>query len=121
MAKHDLDLNQLFASLADPTRRAVVSRLARGPASVSELASSHDMALPSFLKHLGRLEEAGIIRTSKRGRVRSCELNGAALVPVRHWLDEQRALWEARLDRFDDYVTQLMKETDDGPEPEDRS
>jgi len=110
MAKHDPSLDLLFGALGDPTRRAILARLARGPATVSELAAPHDMALPSFLGHLRKLEDAGLVMTSKEGRVRTCELLPDALSPARHWLDEQREAWEGRLDRFDDYVTNLMKE-----------
>ena len=119
MAKYDPALDSLFSALGDPTRRAVLSRLARGPASVSELAAPHDMALPSFLGHLSKLEVAGLITTNKQGRVRHCTLVPAALRPARGWLDEQRALWEGRLDRFDDYITTLAKERDHGSRSED--
>lgn len=115
MAKHHPDLDRLFAALGDPTRRAVLDRLARGPASVSELAAAHDMAMPSFLGHLRKLESAGLIRTAKQGRVRHCEAVPDALQPAQGWLDRQGALWRARLDRFDEYVTRLNKErSDDG-------
>lgn len=115
MANHQPDLDAVFSALSDPTRRAVIARLTGGPATVSELASSHDMALPSFMGHLGKLEKAGLIRSTKSGRVRSCELAEGALLPAQDWLAEQRALWEARLDRFDDYATNLMKGRDNGP------
>jgi len=114
MAKHDPQLDRLFAALSDPTRRATISRLTRGPATVSELAAAHDMALPSFLGHLEKLERAGLIRSSKAGRVRTCRLADDALAPARDWLSEQRALWRARLGQFDDYVANLMKEKNDG-------
>jgi DNA-binding transcriptional ArsR family regulator len=110
MAKHDPSLDLLFAALGDPTRRAILARLARGPATVSELAGPHDMALPSFLGHLRKLEKAGVIATEKEGRVRICRLLPDALAPARSWLDEQRDIWEGRLDRFDDYVKNLMKD-----------
>ncbi len=115
MAKHEPDLDRLFAALSDGTRREIVARLARGPATVSELAAPHEMALPTFLAHLGKLEAAGLVETEKRGRVRSCRLAAGGLLPARHWLTEQRALWEARLDAFDDYVTTLAKERRDEP------
>lgn len=115
MAKHQPDLDRLFSALGDPTRRAVLDRLARGPASVSELAAGHDMAMPSFLGHLRKLEAAGLIRTAKQGRVRQCEAVLDALKPAQGWLDRQEASWRSRLDQFDDYVTNLMKErSDDG-------
>jgi DNA-binding transcriptional ArsR family regulator len=110
MAKHDPDLSPLFHALADPTRRSILARLARGPASVKELAAPTGLRLPTVMRHLSVLEEAGLIATSKDGRVRTCTLVPEALAPARTWLDEQRAIWEARLDRLDDYVTKLMKE-----------
>ncbi|MBE9635585.1 ArsR/SmtB family transcription factor [Salipiger mangrovisoli] len=110
MAKFDTLLDQHFAALADPTRRAILARLARGGASVGELAAPHDMALPSFMGHLRKLEEAGLVVTTKQGRVRHCDLAPGAFAPVQDWLGEQRAIWEGRLDRLDDYVTRLMKE-----------
>lgn len=120
MAKHDPSLDLLFSALGDPTRREVLARLARGPATVSELAAPHGMALPSFLGHLRKLEEAGLVTTEKTGRVRTCRLLPDALSPARGWLEEQRAAWEGRLDRFDDYVTNLMKERQKhGPRSED--
>ena len=113
MAKHSPDLDYLFMALSDPTRRAVIARLARGAATVGELASAHEMALPTFIAHLGKLERAGLIRTEKVGRVRRCMLVPDAFAPATDWLAEQRCLWEARLDRFDDYVMRLAKEARD--------
>src|SRR5690606_37772537 len=110
MSKHDPDLSRLFHALADPTRRAILTRLAEGPAPVTELAAPTGLRLPTVMRHLSVLEEAGLIATAKDGRVRSCAIVPEALAPVRNWLDEQRAIWEARLDRLDDYVMKLMKE-----------
>lgn len=110
-------LDALFQALADPTRRALLARLARGPASVSDLAQPFDMALPSLMGHLRKLEDAGLIETRKDGRVRTCAIVPEALAPVRGWLDEQRAIWEGRLDRLEDYVTRLMKEHPHDPGP----
>lgn len=110
MAKHHPDLDLLFHALSDPTRRAVLTRLAEGPAAVSELAAPTGLRLPTVMRHLAVLEEAGLIGSAKGGRVRSCAIRPEALAPVHDWLDEQRAIWEARLDRLDDYVTKLMKE-----------
>lgn len=112
MAKHDPDLSLLFHALADPTRRAILSRLAEGPAPVTELANPTGLRLPTVMRHLGVLEEAGLIASTKDGRVRTCAIVPEALAPMRTWLDEQRSIWEARLDRFDDYVMTLMKERD---------
>ncbi|MFZ0099023.1 MAG: metalloregulator ArsR/SmtB family transcription factor [Gemmobacter sp.] len=110
MAKHDPDLSLLFHALSDPTRRAILSRLAKGAAPVSELAAPTGLRLPTVMRHLAVLEEAGLIATAKDGRVRSCAIVPEALTPMRTWLDEQRAIWESRLDRLDDYVMTLMKE-----------
>lgn len=112
-------LDTLFSALGDPTRRAMLERLARGPATVTELAAPFDMALPSFMAHLRRLEAARLVSTRKEGRVRHVELVPGAFTPVRGWLEEQRALWEGRLDRLEDYVTRLMEERKDGTGPED--
>ncbi|WP_299361125.1 metalloregulator ArsR/SmtB family transcription factor [uncultured Paracoccus sp.] len=110
MAKHDPDLSLLFHALADPTRRAILARLAEGPAPVSDLARPTGLRLPTVMRHLAVMEEAGLIATAKDGRVRTCALVPEALTPMRTWLDDQRTIWEARLDRLDDYVTTLMKE-----------
>lgn len=110
MAKHDTDLSLLFHALADPTRRSILTQLGESPARVTELAEPTGLRLPTVMRHLSVLEEAGLITTSKDGRVRTCAIVPEALEPVRTWLDEQRAIWEARLDRFDAYVMQLMKE-----------
>lgn len=110
MAKHEPDLSLLFHALSDPTRRAMLTRLAEGTAAVSELAGPTGLRLPTVMRHLAVLEEAGLVASSKDGRVRSCAIVPEALAPVRGWLDEQRAIWESRLDRLDDYVTRLMKE-----------
>lgn len=110
MAKHDSDLSLLFHALADPTRRSMLRRLAGGPAPVTELAQPTGLRLPTVMRHLGVLEDAGLIATSKDGRVRTCALVPEALTPVRTWIDDQRDIWEARLDRLDDYVMKLMEE-----------
>jgi DNA-binding transcriptional ArsR family regulator len=110
MAKHDPSLDRLFQALSDPTRRAMLGRLARGPAAVSELAGPTGLKLPTILRHLSVLEGAGLVVTTKDGRVRSCVLRPEAMQPMRDWLEEQRRIWEDRLDRFDDYVKTLMKD-----------
>ena len=103
------ELDSLFQSLADPTRRAILARLAHGPATVTDLAEPFAMALPSFLQHLKRLEEGGLIETEKRGRVRTCTLRVGALAPARGWMEEQRLLWDGRHDRLEDYLPTLVK------------
>jgi DNA-binding transcriptional ArsR family regulator len=110
MAKHDLDLSLLFHALSDPTRRSILTRLAEGPAGVTDLAGPTGLRLPTVMRHLSVLEEAGLIATSKDGRIRTCAIVPEALSPVRTWLDEQRAIWEARLDRLDAFVMKVMKE-----------
>src|SRR5438128_2211399 len=100
-------LNDVFQALADPTRRAVLGRLSRGPASISELAKPFAMALPSFMKHVRLLEDSGWIKTRKVGRVRTCSAEKMALAIADAWLSEQRALWEARLHRMDAVVKGL--------------
>ncbi|MEL6434758.1 MAG: metalloregulator ArsR/SmtB family transcription factor [Pseudomonadota bacterium] len=110
MSKYDSNLDLCFSALGDPTRRLILQRLARGEASVSELAEPHDMALPSFMEHLKKLEAAGLVTSKKQGRTRTCELSPDAFAPAKDWLSEQSAIWEARLDGLDDYITNLMKE-----------
>ena len=101
------ELDALFQSLADPTRRSILGRLAHGPASVTDLYAPFDMALPSFLQHLRRLEDGGLIETTKQGRVRTCSLKVGALAPAKTWMEEQRLLWEGRHDRLEDYLRSL--------------
>ncbi len=90
-------LDFVFATLADPTRRAVIERLVQGPAPVKELAAPHKMALPSFLQHIDILEKRKLIRSRKIGRQRICRLEPLALLPLENWLDRQRRIWERRL------------------------
>ena len=101
------NLDSIFHGLADPTRRAVIAQLARGPASVSELAAPHRMALPSFLKHLKVLETGGWIESGKAGRIRTCRLRPEVAKAAEDWLGRQRSLWEARLDRLDSFLATL--------------
>lgn len=103
-------LDDVFHALADPTRRAVVERLSRGPAAVSDLAQPFDMAMPSFLQHLRVLEKAGLVRSRKTGRVRTCTLAPRPLKRAEGWMVAQRTLWDRRLDQLDLLLTQL-KET----------
>jgi DNA-binding transcriptional ArsR family regulator len=115
MPNQSIALDHMFRALADPTRRAVVARLARGPATVSELARPHPMALPSFVQHLKVLEASGLVRSDKAGRVRTCRIEPAAVSEAEHWLARQRGVWEGRLDRLEAYLDQLQtKETEDG-------
>lgn len=110
MSKYESQLDLCFSALGDPTRRIILQRLARGEASVSELAEPHDMALPSFMEHLKKLEAANLITSKKQGRTRMCKLAPNAFTPSRDWLTEQSDIWEGRLDRFDNYIENLMQE-----------
>jgi DNA-binding transcriptional ArsR family regulator len=100
-------LDTVFQALANPTRRAVVEKLVHGPAAVSELAQPFDMALPSFLQHLRVLEDCGLVRSSKSGRVRTVRVVPQQLRQASQWLERQRRIWEKRLDQFDAYVNDL--------------
>ena len=110
MANQQARLSDVFYALADPTRRAIVSKLGQGPESVSALAAPFEMALPSFMKHLSVLERSGVIRSNKVGRVRTCELRPKALSQAERWIAEQRAVWEARIDRMAAFAESLHQE-----------
>ncbi|MFA0813126.1 ArsR/SmtB family transcription factor [Microbulbifer epialgicus] len=109
---HD-NLNTVFQALADPTRRAVIQHLTSGPASITELAKPFEMALPSFMKHIGVLEDAGLIRSKKIGRVRTCEIRPKQLTAAENWINTQTALWEGRMVRMASYVEALGTERQD--------
>jgi DNA-binding transcriptional ArsR family regulator len=109
MAHYSERLDGIFQAMADPTRRAVLQRLSRGPASISELAEPFDMALPSFMKHIRLLEDSGCIRTRKEGRVRTCGIGRKSFAVAEGWLSAQRSLWEARTDRLEQFATATRK------------
>ncbi|MFQ6547454.1 ArsR/SmtB family transcription factor [Aestuariibius sp. 2305UL40-4] len=111
---NESSLDALFGAMADPTRRAVVARLVEGPAAVKELHAPHDIALPTFLRHLKVLEASGLVRSEKAGRVRVVHLEAAALSAAEGWLRDQRRMWERRLDRLEAVVAELSERTDDG-------
>jgi DNA-binding transcriptional ArsR family regulator len=114
MPNRSTALDRVYHALADPTRRAVIQRLSRGPASVSELAKPFRMALPSLVQHLQVLEASGLIRSQKQGRVRTCRIVPKALITAEEWIGHQRALWEGRLDRLEAYLNELQaKDQDD--------
>lgn len=110
MDQYSAQLNDIFQALADPTRRAVLGRLGRGPASIGDLAKPFDMALPSFMKHIHQLEHIGLIRTHKQGRVRTCAIEKKQFAVAEAWLSAQRAIWEARTDRLEQFVTANKEE-----------
>ena len=103
-------IDSVFRALSDPTRRQVIERLSRCPASVSELAASFDMALPSFVQHLKVLEHCGLVDSTKEGRVRTYRLAPSQLMLAEDWLLRQRNLWERRLDQLDEYLLQLKEQ-----------
>lgn len=107
MPKQLAELDSVFHALGDRTRRTVIERLVAGPASTSELATAFSMALPSFTQHLGVLEKAALVVSSKQGRVRTYQLAPSALQLADGWLADQRRAWEQRLDQFDTFVTAL--------------
>lgn len=110
MTKHHPELSLLFHALADPTRRSILTRLAERPARVTDLSEPTGLRLPTVMRHLSVLEEAGLIVTAKDGRVRTCAIVPDALEPARTWLDEQRSIWEGRLDRLDALAMKALKE-----------
>lgn len=107
MTNQQSRLNDTFHALADPTRRAVLARLTSGPATVSDLAQPFSMALPTFLQHLKVLEECGLVKSKKAGRVRTCQLKPRPLEEAQDWLGAQHTLWTKRLDQLDDYLRHL--------------
>jgi DNA-binding transcriptional ArsR family regulator len=112
MLNQSADLDRLFHALADPARRAMVERLSRGPAAVSELAGPLPMSLPAAMQHLGVLEQAGLVRSEKVGRVRTCAIKAGALSQAEQWINARRIEWEHRLDRLGDYLKTLENEGD---------
>ena len=103
------DLNRAFQALSDPTRRGMLARLARGPTSVSDLAAPLRMSLPAVLQHLKALEESGLIRTEKKGRVRTARLEGDTLGQAEQWLTDRRTEWEAQADRLESFLATLQE------------
>lgn len=102
-------IDNIFRALSDPTRRHVLERLSKSPASVSELAEPFDMALPSFVQHMGILENCGLVQSRKMGRVRTYQLVPKRMKLAEDWLVRQRALWEKRLDQLDDYLMSIKE------------
>ena len=104
---HSAVADDVFYALSNSTRRKVLERLSAGPATVSELAAPFDMQLPSFVQHLSVLERSRLVKSKKRGRVRTYEITPQRFKVAEDWLAARRQTWEARLDRFDEYVKQL--------------
>jgi DNA-binding transcriptional ArsR family regulator len=105
LKQHD-PVDLLFQALADPTRRLIVDRLSRGPASVSELAQPLQMTLAAVVQHLHLLEDSGLVRSEKVGRVRTCSIEPRGMRAAEGWLRERRSFWEQSLDRLGDYLAE---------------
>ncbi|MCH7554543.1 MAG: helix-turn-helix transcriptional regulator [Proteobacteria bacterium] len=105
-------LDHTFAALADPTRRAMLARLAAGEASVGDLAAPHAMSLPAISKHLKVLERAGLIARRKDGRVHRCSLDTAPMDAAVAWIESHRRFWQARFDALDDYLADQKTQED---------
>ena len=114
MDNNHVRLDSVFHALADPTRRAVVQQLTRGPSSISDLAAPFPMALPSFMKHISVLERSGLVGSRKVGRVRTCRLVPRALDAAERWFDEQRRIYAARYDNLDALLGEIEGENDNG-------
>jgi DNA-binding transcriptional ArsR family regulator len=112
MLNNQAQLDSIFHALADPTRRAMVERLTRGPASVSELAAPMAMSLAAVMQHLQVLEESRLVRTQKQGRVRTCTIDADMLARAEAWLTGRRTLWESRLDRLGELLAEETSEPD---------
>src|SRR5215216_3334280 len=110
MLNQSTPIDRVFHALADPTRRRMVERLSRGPASVSELAQPLDMTLSAVVQHLQVLEASGLVRSQKVGRVRTCRIEPMALRRAEQWIAVRRTTWERRLDRLGDYLAEQPAE-----------
>ena len=113
MANQSPALDGVFRALADPVRRSILAQLCAGPASVSELARPLDMSLPAVMQHLAVLEETGLMRSQKVGRVRTCEVQTRALRAAEEWLGHQRTAWEVRLDRLEQHLSAVAPQNPD--------
>ena len=109
MAKFSTDLDRAFSALADPTRRAIVSRLCDGPKSVTQLSEPFELALPSLLKHVRVLEQSGLVSTKKIGRVRTCKIEPRALHAAEAWIHQHICAWEERLDRLEVHIERMKR------------
>ncbi len=113
-------IDRVFHALAEPMRRSLVERLSAGPMSVSDLAKPFDVTLAAIVQHLHVLEESGVVRSEKVGRVRTCHLDPGGLKLAERWITERRALWERRLDRLGDLLAEEEPSKPSGPKPKER-
>jgi len=118
MLKYSGELDLVFQALSDPTRRALVDRLAGGPASVTELAAPLPISLPAVHQHLQVLQDCGLVRSEKVGRVRTCHLELKMLNTAQTWIQARKAMWERRLDRLDAFLATLPPESTDSQQPD---
>ena len=117
-ADHPVDaqrLDETFAALANPTRRAILARLAQGEATVNELAAPFDMTLPAISKHIKVLERAGLIERSRHAQFRPCRIDPAPLAEVAGWAEQYRPLWEERFDRLSEYLQTIQQPSEGNP------
>jgi len=112
MLNYQPSIDLMFQALADPTRRVMVERLSRGPATVSELAKPFDMSLPAIVQHLQVLQKSGLVRSEKVGRVRTCRIEPMALSTVEQWISDRRTTWERRFDRLGEVLAEISEEPD---------
>lgn len=117
MLKYSGELDLAFTALSDPTRRALVERLAAGPATVSQLAEPLPISMPAVLQHLKVLEDGGLVRSEKVGRVRTCHLELTMLNSAHTWIEARRQMWLRRLDRLDSFLATLPPEPEQPPRP----
>jgi DNA-binding transcriptional ArsR family regulator len=110
MLNYQQPLDLVFQALADPTRRVMVERLSRGPASVSELARPHRISLPAVMQHLQVLETSGLVRSEKVGRVRTCRIGARRLEEVAAWIERYHQLWDARFGELDQVIEELKRQ-----------
>lgn len=111
MVKYAATIDRTLTAIADPTRRDILERLARGPASISELAQPYAISLPGLMKHVRILEEAQLVETQKQGRTRECRLGQARLDDLDEWVERYRKRWEGRLDRMEAYLAKTKEGT----------
>ena len=105
MQRKKPDIDRIFHALGDATRRAMVEKISQGPISVSRLADPHDMTLAAVVQHLQVLEESGLVKTEKLGRVRTCSIDPAGLSALERWVADRRSIWDRRLDRLGDLLS----------------
>ena len=113
MPNQSIAIDRIFHALASPARRTIVERLMEGAATVKELAAPLGMALPSVMQHLGILEDSGLIRSEKRGRVRTCRIEPKAILTAEEWMARQREIWESRFDRLEDHLEKMKEDRGD--------